>query len=197
MTTIKRSVLVAVFALFAAAAASAQAPAATGKVGLINMEALADKDGATRFINALTALDKEFEAEIKALQTLSDTINTKTQELQKLADQARTPNSPISVESLRQKNDEIEGMKRQFGFKQEDLKARVDSRRQIVVGPIYAEVRVALRDFALQKGYSMILDGGKLEEAGLLMAFDTKYDVTKDFITFFNARPAGTAPASQ
>jgi len=196
MKVIRTSVLVLTAILISSAAVSAQGTAA-GKVGLINMEALAAKDGATRFINALTALDKEFETELKDLQALSDSINTKTQELQKLAEQARQPNSPVSNEALRQRNDELEGLKRQFTFKQEDLQARINSRRQVVVGPIYAEVRVALRDYALQKGYSMILDGGKLEEAGLLMAFDTKYDVTKDFVTFFNARPAGTAPASQ
>ena len=37
------------------------------------------------------------------------------------------------------------------------------------------------------------MDGGKLEEAGILMGFDDKYDVTKEFIAFYNARPAGTA----
>jgi hypothetical protein len=37
----------------------------------------------------------------------------------------------------------------------------------------------------------------KLEQAGLLLGIgDDKIDVTKDFIAFYNARPAGTAAAA-
>ncbi len=40
----------------------------------------------------------------------------------------------------------------------------------------------------------LILDAAKLEGAGLILAVDLpKVDVTKDFITFYNARPATTA----
>jgi hypothetical protein len=43
----------------------------------------------------------------------------------------------------------------------------------------------------------MLLDAGKLEEAGILIGIgDEKIDVTKEFITFYNARPAGTATAT-
>ncbi len=192
MRTIRYTLFVTAALIFAAFNVSAQAQPA-GKVGLINLEALAAKDGATRYINALTVLDKEFDTEIKALQALDANIATKTQELQGLVEQANKPGSPVSAESLRTRNYDIERMKRELKFKQEDLQARVNSRRQTVVGPIYNEMRVALREYALKNGYSIILDGGKLEENGLLMAFDAKYDVTKEFITFFNARPAGTA----
>jgi hypothetical protein len=51
--------------------------------------------------------------------------------------------------------------------------------------------------FAKQKGYSLILDSSKLYQAGIILAFDeSKVDVTKEFITFFNARPATAATAS-
>ena len=62
------------------------------------------------------------------------------------------------------------------------------------MGPIRAEIGKALQDFANQKGYALILDAAKLDGAGLILAFDAaKVDVTKEFITFFNARPATTA----
>ena len=77
--------------------------------------------------------------------------------------------------------------------KQEDGKAKYERRYQQVVGPVFSDIVKALNDFARQKGYAVILDGAKLEESGLLMGFDDKYDVTKDFIVFYNARPAGTA----
>jgi outer membrane protein len=193
---IRYTLFIAAVLIFAAFNVSAQAQPAP-KVGLINLDALAAPDGATRYINALNALDKEFDADIKALQTLNTNITTKTQELQNLVDQANKPGSPVSPESLRTRNYELEKLKRELKFKQEDLQARVNSRRAEVVGPIYNYMRVALRDFALKNGYSMILDGGKLEEGGILMAFDAKYDVTKEFITFYNARPAGSASSAK
>ena len=55
----------------------------------------------------------------------------------------------------------------------------------------------AMQDFTKQKGYSLILDGAKLEEAGILIGFDDKYDITKEFITFYNSRPATTATTAK
>ena len=54
-----------------------------------------------------------------------------------------------------------------------------------------------MQDYANQKGYDLILDAAKLDSAGLILAFNpAKVDVTKDFITYFNARPAGAATAA-
>ena len=62
------------------------------------------------------------------------------------------------------------------------------------MGPIRQEIGKALQDYAKQKGIALILDAAKLDGAGLILAFDPeRVDVTRDFITFFNARPATTA----
>lgn len=182
--------------LLGAIVASAQAPAAAGKVGLINFDALAGTNGATRYINVLTALNKEFETDFNALKTLDANIKTKTQELQNLVAQANKPGSPVSGDTIRERNYELEKMKRDLKYKQDDLQARFNNRRQELEGPVYNDIRIALRDYAVKNGFSVILDGAKLEEAGILLAFDNKYDVTKDFITFYNARPAGTGTAT-
>jgi len=195
MRIIRYAVIAMAFLAIGTVGAFAQTQPA-GKVGLIDIDALGATGGATRYINALTALNKEFEAEAKALQDKDTEIQTKTAELQNLVQQAQKPGSPVSPETIRTRNFEIENLKRELKYKQEDLQARYGARQQKVVGPIFNELRVALREYALKNGYSMILDGAKLEEGGILMAFDTKYDVTKDFIAFFNARPAGTAPGN-
>ncbi|MCO6512311.1 MAG: OmpH family outer membrane protein [Aridibacter famidurans] len=196
MRTIRSAAIILAVIFISVSAAAAQAQPA-GKVGLINLDALGAEGGITKYVNALATLNKEFDTELKGLQTLADSINTKTQELQKLAEQARNPGSPVSNDTLRQRNDEIETLKRQAEYKQKDVQARYNSRRQTIVGPVLSEVMKSLQDYTLQKGYSMILDGAKLEESGILMTFDTRFDVTKDFITFFNTKPAGNAPASQ
>ena len=49
----------------------------------------------------------------------------------------------------------------------------------------------AIQEFARQKGYAAILDSSKLDSSGLLLAYDdTKADVTKEFIVYYNARTA-------
>ena len=54
----------------------------------------------------------------------------------------------------------------------------------------------ALNEYAKKNGYAVIFDGVKLDQAQILLGFDEKYNVTQDFITFYNARPAGAATAT-
>ena len=66
--------------------------------------------------------------------------------------------------------------------------------------PINQDIVKALNEYAKQKGYALILDGAKLEQAGILLGFDDKFDVTKDFIVFYNGRgtsaPGATTAAT-
>jgi len=110
---------------------------------------------------------------------------------------AATTGVPVGNQAgLQAKIDEFQALETSIKRKQEDAKARYEKRQQAVVGPIYADILKAMSDFARQKGFAIILDGPKLEESGLLMGFDDKYDVTKDFVAFYNARPAGAATAA-
>ncbi len=124
-------------------------------------------------------------------------------EIQGIQTQLGDPKTPAAVDKTKlqangqAKADEYEKMGRNFKVKQEDLKAGLERRRQVVVGPIYQDVMKALQEFAVKNGYAVILDGAKLEEAQILMAFNNKFDVTKEFIAFYNARPAGTTAAAK
>jgi hypothetical protein len=56
------------------------------------------------------------------------------------------------------------------------------------------DIGKAINDYATQKGYALMLDLAKMADAGMVLSMDaSKIDVTKDFIAFYNARPAGTA----
>ncbi len=172
-------------------------PAATGpgKIGLVNVNAFADdKAGITKFRNALNSLDPEF-------KPINDQITTKRTRYQTLAGEIQKLQQPAPAgvpaannqSNLSAKVEEAQNLEIEIKRLQEDGKTKYERRYQQVVGPIYADIIKNLNEFARQKGYAMILDGAKLEEAGILMGFDDKYDVTKEFITFYNARPAGTA----
>ncbi|NOT46752.1 MAG: OmpH family outer membrane protein [Acidobacteria bacterium] len=198
----KRFTFIAVcFALSMAFAvsASAQVPAATttgpGKIGLVNVNAFSDeKAGIAKFRTALASLDAEFKPAADQLNTKRARYQTLAGEIQKLQQPAPTGVPAANNQAtLSAKVEEAQNLEIEIKRLQEDLKNKSDRRSQQVVGPVYADIVKSLSDFAKQKGYAMILDGAKLEEAGILIGFDDKYDVTKEFIAFYNARPAGTA----
>jgi len=163
------------------------------KVGLVNIFTLSAKGGVTRYVNALGVLDKEFGTELKGLQTMVTNIQTKTKSFNALRTQASKPNSPIKPGSLRTKAAELDQLKRELKFKQDDLQARVNARRQVLIGPIWRDMMKAMKKYAEQNGFAVILDGAKLEESAIMLAFNNKSDITKDFIKYYNALPAGGA----
>ncbi len=197
MRTFRLTAFSLIFAAIFAVSAFAQAPA-PGKVGLVNTLAFDDKDGITKYVSVLTSLEAEFKQPQTDLNTSITKYQALQKELQNYQDMiSKGTKIPISDADVQKKADDLEKLGRDIKFKQEDLKAQYQKRYQVVVGPIYQDIMKALQDFTKQKGYAVIFDGAKLEEAGILMGFDDKYDVTKEFITYYNTRPAGTASTVQ
>lgn len=183
-----------VFAAISAVTAFGQVPAATqpAKIVVINTAAFDAKDGIVKYANAMTALETEF----KPAQTEIQTMMTRYQTLATEIENARKANPavPINQQSLQTKVDEAQNLEIQIKRKQEDGKAKFEKRQQQVLGPVLQDIGKAMDEFAKAKGYALILDAAKLEGAGLILAVDLpKVDVTKDFIVFYNARPATTA----
>lgn len=169
-------------------------PAGPVKIGIINTFAFGDeKAGITKYINALKAINTEFTPTQTELDTMSTKLNNLAKEIQVFRDQASTGKVPIDEKTVQAKVDEAEKLQRDLKFKQEDAKARYEKRQQVVIGPVMQDIGKALQDFAKQKGFTLLLDIAK-DEVGLVLAVgDEKIDVTKDFITYYNARPATTA----
>ena len=185
-----------IFAAITAVSAFGQAatPAAPFKMAVINTGAFDAKDGITRYSTAMNALEAEFKPLETEIQTMVTKYNTLGAEIKKLQDQAAAGTVPIDQKTAATKVEEYQNLELSIKRKQEDAKARAARREPAVMGPIRLEIGRALQDYAKQKGIALILDAAKLDGAGLILAFDeAKVDVTRDFITFFNARPATTA----
>jgi len=190
------------FAAFFAVSAFAQAPA-VGKIGLVDTGAFFDdKPGAgiPKLKNAVSSVNAEFKTVNDELTTLTGQYQQKVDEYNKL----KGSSVPTKPEDLQSKATAIQDLETTIKRKQEDAKAKYDRRMGQVVDPINADIVKALNDYARSKGYAIILDGAKLEQSGVLLGFDDKYDITKDFITFYNTRPAtagttaaATAPATK
>jgi len=186
-----------IFAAITAVTAFGQAaqPAVPFKMAVIDTGMFADdKAGITRYASAMNALEAEFRPATVEIQGMVTKYNTLGTEIKKLQDQAAAGTVPIDQKSAAAKVEEYQNLELAIKRKQEDLKARAERREPQVMNPLRQEIGKALNDYGAQKGYAMILDAAKLDGAGLILAFDAaKVDVTKDFIAFFNARPATTA----
>ncbi len=200
----KRISYIAVGFIFAAiftVSASAQAPAQPGgnlRVAVINTSAFDAKDGITRYLNAMNALDGEFkplETELQGMMTKYTALGTEVKKFQDTMAAGGT--IPIGEAGVRAKVDELQNLELNIKRKQEDGKRRAEARQSAVLGPVLQEIQKAMQDYGTQKGYDLILDLAKLDGAAMILHYNpSKADVTKDFIAFFNARPAGAATAA-
>lgn len=189
--------LTALFALSAIAQTGAANPNA-GKIAVVVTYAFGDeKAGITKYVNAEKALTAEFtpiDNEIKAMNTKLEALANEIENLKKLA--ASNPKA-VDPNTAQAKVDEAEKLQRDLKFKADNAKISFEKRQQALMGPVMQDIGKALQEFTKQKGYVMLLDAGKLEEAGILVGLgDEKIDVTKEFIAYYNARPAGTASAT-
>jgi Skp family chaperone for outer membrane proteins len=190
-----------VFAVASALSVQAQAPASTAsgiRVAVINTAAFDAKDGITRYLNAMNALDSEFKPLETELQGMVTKYQNLGNEIKKLQDQATAGGPvPIDPKTAQAKVEEYQNLEVSIKRKEEDGKRRAQVRQQAVLGPVLQDISKAMQEFANQKGIDLILDISKLDGAAMVLAYNpAKADVTKEFITFFNARPAGAATAA-
>ncbi len=185
------------FAAIFAVSAFGQVPAqpAPFKMAVIDTDAFAAATGGiTRYSAARKALADEFRPLENELQGMVSRYTTLGTEIKKLQDQAAAGTVPIDQKTASTKLEEYQNLELAIKRKEEDGKTRAARREPQVMGPILQEIGKALNDYAKAKGFALILDASKLANAGVILAYDeAKVDVTKDFIAFFNARPATTA----
>ncbi|MBX3245402.1 MAG: OmpH family outer membrane protein [Acidobacteria bacterium] len=189
-------IMMVMFSVSASAQGTAAAPL---KVGLIDTGAFADeKEGIKRYYNALIALEKEVTPKRQELVTLQTRIQTIAQDIQKLQNPpAGVPQNQADVANqIRAKQEEGSRLQRELEFKNKEFEAFVDKRSGEVLGPLNQDIGRAISDYGKQKGFAMIFDIDKLAQSGVILAADPTANITTDFITFYNARPAAAATAS-
>ena len=182
-------VFAAVLAVSVSVSANAQ-PAAPMKIMFIDTSLFGEKDGINRYIAGLGTIEKELNPLQAEITTMGTRMNTLRTELAKMQEQAKTATGAARDTLIRQaqtSSDEYQLLDTQIKRKQEDGKARLERRRPEVLNPILKDIRVAMGEFARQKGYDVMLDISKLDPA-ILFYDEPKVDVTKAFIVFYNAR---------
>lgn len=185
----------ALFAVSAFAQTGAQPAAGAGKIVVINTGAFGDpKEGIKKYTSAMTTLETEFQPVQKELNDMQVKLQGLSKEIQTLQEQASKPGAaPINQSTIQTKVDEGEKLQIDLKRKQEDAKARFERRQQALMAPVMQDIYKAYGEFQKKNGYLLILDVAKMADDGTVLAMDDTADITKAFITFYNARPAGTA----
>lgn len=188
-----------IFTVVMAASAFAQGAAqpAAGKIGWLDTGGFADeKGGVTKYVNAIKAVEAEMKPRALELQTLQNKLQAIADDLSKLQAACQNPAIPCDQKAAAAKQEEGQRLKRELDFKQKEAQAAYEKRRTEVLGPITNTIFLALQDYAKLKGYSVILDVAALgapDQPSPILVLDPSADITKDFITYYNARPATTA----
>jgi len=190
---------VAFFAVITAASIRAQQPRptttapATGaladtKIALVNTEEFVDeKAGIVRLVNAMKAVNGEFQPRQSELTGLQAQIDKLTSDLQKAA-------SVQDPKVSQQQQDKIDQLKKEQQRKGEDAQAAYQKRLQEKLGPVYDEIGKALDAYAKAHGITLILDVTKIQ--GIVSASES-LDITRAFINEFNSKNPATASLTQ
>lgn len=186
----RRSILVSfVFVVFLSIGVNAQAqPAGASKIVVIDTAVFFnEKTGITKIVAASKSLAVELSPKRSAVQQVVARIDALNKEIEAIRSNA-AKGIPIDDKAAQGKVDELERLKRQGKYQEDEFNALAQKRQSEMVGPIYAEVLRTLGDYIKSKDYGIVFDVSK-DQSGLLIFASEKYDITKEFINYYNARP--------
>lgn len=176
-------------------ATTAPAPAQTAlavpdsKIAIVNTEAFRDeKQGITRYVNAIKLLEKEFKPRQDELVNMQTRLKALATEIEKLSGAA-----VVSQESIRAKQDEAEQIQRDMKRKKEDADALFEKRYESVVSPVSQDIGNSIIAFAQARGITMTFDISKLAQAGVVLTVNPAMDITQAFIAEYNRTHPATA----
>lgn len=157
------------------------------KVAVIFSAAFQDpKLGIAKFNVLLTQLNSKYQKTQDDLNNTAKTINALQDEVKKLQEST----APVSPQTVQQKLDQLDQMKKDYQRRGEDAQANYQRERQQVFAPLQDDVGKALDVFAKARGITLVIDASQVE--GILYAADGM-DITKAFISDYNSKNPATA----
>ena len=193
----KKFLLVIVALLGTAATVSAQQPAAgaarpaapallpKGKVAVINTAMFQQQVG--EFKSKIETLNKQFEPRVKEVQGLAERITA-------LENTIKTQSGALSAAKVAEMTEQLETMKRDYQRKSEDLQADGNRAKDRAFEPISGKLVKFAEEYTAKRGIVLLIDLANAQQAGALIWFDQRTDITQDFINEYNkANPVPTA----
>jgi Skp family chaperone for outer membrane proteins len=185
------SALIMIMIAANAGVAQTQTGASAQRIVIVDTAAFFnEKTGIVKIINVSRQVANELaprRAEVNAIATRVETLDKELETLK----QNTASGIPVDQKAAQAKYDEVERLKREGKFKQDDFNAYAEKRQQQVVGPVFADVMKALAEYVKLKGFGMVFDVSK-DQSGMLIYATEQFEITKDFISYYNSRPVTT-----
>lgn len=166
------------------------APPATllpkGKVAVINTAAFQQE--VQEFKTKVESLNRQFEPRVKEVQSLNDKINA-------LETTLKSQSGVLTPAKVAEMTENLDSMKRDYKRKGEDLEADAGRARDKAFEPITGKLGKFAEEYTAKNGIVMLVDISNALQSGVVIWFDPRSDVTKDFIAEYNkANPVTSAP---
>lgn len=159
-----------------------------GKVAYLNVGMFGQ--GIAELKVKLDSLYSEFEPKNKEIKAEEEDLNNLRS---KISNQGGT----VSPEVRQQWQDELTQKEKNLKRKAEDYGAVGQKKLNEISQPIYDKISEFLRKYCQDRGIVLVLDGGRAQEAGVLVWGSQACDITADFMAEYNkANPSGSAPVS-
>jgi Skp family chaperone for outer membrane proteins len=180
--------------LLLSTAAGIQAQAAASKIVVVDTAAFFnEQNGITRIITASKTLTTNLASERAKVQAVIQRVEALTKELETIRGNAGR-GIPVDEKSFQSKMADLESLKREGKFFEDEFNALARKRQNEIVGPVYSDVLRVLGEYVKTKDYGILFDAAK-DQSGMLLFVSEKFDITKDFIAFYNARPVTSITA--
>ena len=179
-----------VLLLFAAVSGLGQTQPGTAasKIVIVNTSAFFDeKIGITKIVTAAKQVNAELAPKRNEVEQFIARVENLSREIKLLQDNVGK-GIPIDEKAAQVKTDQFEKWNREGKYRQDEFNSLAQKRQAEFVGPVFSDVLRALSEYIKSKGYGMVFDASK-DQNGFLIFATEQYDITKDFITFYNSRP--------
>jgi outer membrane protein len=155
-----------------------------GKVAVINTTLFQTEVG--EFKAKVDSLNRQFEPRVKEVQSLSDKITA-------LENTLKSQSGVLAPTKVAEMTENLESMKREYKRKGEDLEADAGRARNKAFEPITGKLGKFAEDYTGKRGIVMLVDVANAIQSGVVVWFDPRSDITKDFIAEYNkANPVAT-----
>ncbi|MBS1788836.1 MAG: OmpH family outer membrane protein [Acidobacteria bacterium] len=170
-----------------ASAAPSGGTGAEGKLAYINTARF--RTGINEMKEKMDALNTEFDPKRKELEALENDVNNLKNKIQT---QGNTVSAQIRNQWVEEGTDKEKKLKRLA----EDYDALGQKRQSEVSGPILEKIGKFLESYCQSHGIVMVLEGGAVQQTGVVLYAALASDITEDFMAQYNKAYPGSGAAA-
>lgn len=176
-------ILLGCWAFLAPKLATAQTPTFKTQIALVRAgEFYNETNGISRLVKAQAALSEAIAEEEKNYNKQVGNLQALRQEIAQLERDANKQSDAAMKRSL------VPQLERDVEERKFMLDEAYKLKESELVGPVIKAIIQELDAFRKQKGYTLVLNADNLNQAGTLLSFDDRIDITTMFIQHYNQK---------